>query len=403
MTADRTATDAFVGEIAAALLADADQLAAEVATVIAERVPELAAEPVLGGEIAASTRANVLRFLSAASARPGGEVPVDVPPEALDLARTFVRRGIDLEVLAHVYRWGQNVAWQRWMQEAIARVPPDQLAAVLDRSATILFAFVDGVLRRMTEQVEHERGQLTAGAAARREQTIRLLLEGAPVSSDIASQRLDYRVDAAHTAVVVWADAGGEPSHGALESLAAGLAQVEGAGSLLTTAPGRHALWAWIASAAPLDAGQLRAVVDAAPPGLRVAVGGRHPGETGFRRSHEEALAAQALLVGGARRFVAYADVEVVALMAADGERLRAFVAETLAPLRAAPNAPVLLETLRVYLQEGGNAATAADRLGTHRNTVLGRVSRARDLLGAAVDHRRLSLQVALEAQHHLG
>lgn len=401
--------DSYVGRIAAALLADAEQLAYEVAVVIAERVPELAAEPVLGREIAASTRANVLRFLSAASASPGVDVPGDVPPEALDLARTFVRRGIDLEVLAHVYRWGQNVAWQRWMREALATVPAADVAAVLDRSAAMLFAFVDGVLRRMNEQVAHERAQLTAGAAARREQTVRLLLEGAPVSAETASQRLDYRLDAMHTAAVIWADPAAEPEQGALESLAIALSQASGGGALLTTAPGRHVLWAWIGgresrtTATEGGGGGHAAVVDAAPTGVRVAVGGRHDGVSGFRRSHEEALAAQQLLAGGTRRFVAYADVEVIAMMAGDAARLREFVAETLAPLRAATNAPVLLETLRVYLREGGNAASTAALLGTHRNTVLGRIARAGELLGVDPGRRRLSLQVALEADHYLG
>lgn len=418
---DRTA-DAYVGEIASVLLADADRLALEVASVIAERVRELTAEPVLAREIAASTRANVLRFLSAVSANPNADVPADVPPEALDLARTFVRRGIDLEVLAHVYRWGQNVAWQRWMQEALLLVPADELAAVLDRSAARLFAFVDGVLRRMTEQVDHERAQLTAGAAARREQTIRLLLEGAPVAIDTASQRLDYRLDATHTAVVIWADPASEPEQGALESLAFALAQASG-GALLTAAAGRHTLWAWIGGAGPSadhlrgergpvgaasprterGNGALEAAVAGAPPGVRVAVGGTHTGVSGFRRSHDEAIAAQQLLAGGARRFVAYTDVEVIALMAGDSGRLRAFVDETLAPLRSAQNAPVLLETLRVYLQEGSNAASTAALLGTHRNTVLGRVARATELLGTDPGRRRLSLQVALEADHYLG
>lgn len=401
--APSTPIDGYVGAVAGALLADAERLAQDVAVVIAERVPELAAEPVLGREIAASTRANVLRFLSAAAATPGVDVPPDVPPEALDLARTFVRRGIDLEVLAHVYRWGQNVAWQRWMQEALSIVPPSDVAAVLDRSAAMLFAFVDGVLRRMNEQVAHERAQLTAGAAARREQTIRLLLDGAPVSVETASQRLDYRLDAGHTAVVIWADPAAEPEQGALESLAVALSQAGSTGSLLTTAPGRHVLWAWMSGSEPRSVAALASVMARAPDGVRATVGGHHAGIVGFRRSHEEALAAQQLLAGGARRFVAYAEVEVIALMAGDAARLRAFVAETLAPLRVASNAPVLLETLRVYLREGGNAATTAALLGTHRNTVLGRVGRASELLGVEPGQRRLSLQVALEADHYLG
>ena len=395
--------EAYVGEIAAALLADSDQLAAEVASVIAERVPELAAEPVVGREIAASTRANVVRFLGALAAAPGEPVPAGVPLEALDLARTFVRRGIDLEVLAHVYRWGQNVAWRRWMVEAGRRVPAEDYPAVLEYSSSMLFTFVDDVLRGMVEQVEHERAQLTAGVAARREQTIRLLLEGAPISPGTASQRLDYRLDGVHTAVVLWADPAAEPQHGALESLAGSLARGAGASSQLISAPGRHVLWVWLATPGGLPSAVLAEAVDGTPVGLRAATGGTHRGIEGFRRSHEEALAAQRLLAASDRRWVAHADVEVIALMANDAERLSEFVVETLAPLHAAPNAAALMETVRVYLDEGGNAASAAARLGTHRNTVLSRVARTRELLGHDVTERRLSLAVALEAVYHLG
>lgn len=393
----------YVGEIATALLNDVEQLAGEVAAVIADRVPELAAEPVVGREIAASTRANVVRFLTALAASPGEPIPAGVPPEALDLARTFVRRGIDLEVLAHVYRWGQNVAWKRWMAEAGRRVPPEAYPAVLEYSSALLFSFVDDVLRGMIEQVEHERAQLTAGAAARREQTIRLLLEGAPIAVETASQRLDYRLDGVHTAVVLWADPAVQAPHGALESLAESIARAAGATSHLISAPGRHALWAWLSTPEGLPSSTLGERVAAASDGLRAASGGRHQGVEGFRRSHEEALAAQRLLAAGDRRWVAHADVEVIALMASDAERLSEFVVETLAPLQAAPNAAVLMETLRVYLDEGGNAATTALRLGTHRNTVLSRVARARELLGHDVTERRLSLAVALEAVAHLG
>ncbi|MBJ7471904.1 MAG: helix-turn-helix domain-containing protein [Solirubrobacteraceae bacterium] len=399
----RSGPDAYIGQIAAALLVDVDQLAGEVAAVIAERVPELAAEPVVGREIAASTRANVVRFLSSLATSPGEPIPAGVPLEALDLARTFVRRGIDLEVLAHVYRWGQNVAWRRWMVEAGRRVPARDYPAVLEASAALLFTFVDDVLRGMVEQVDHERAQLMAGVAARREQTIRLLIEGAPIAPETAGQRLDYRLDGAHTAVVLWADPAAQAPHGALESLAEALARSARATSQLISAPGRHALWAWLTTPSGISTSELADAVLAAPSGLRAAIGGRHAGVEGFRRSHEEALAAQRLLAGGDRRFVSHADVEVIALMASDAERLSEFVVETLAPLRAAANSAALLDTLRVYLDEGGNAASAAIRLGTHRNTVLSRLARARELLGHDVTERRLSVAVALEAVYHLG
>jgi DNA-binding PucR family transcriptional regulator len=62
-----------------------------------------------------------------------------------------------------------------------------------------------------------------------------------------------------------------------------------------------------------------------------------------------------------------------------------------------------LRETLRVYLDEGGNGPRAAKRLNTHRNTELARVARAEELLGRPVGERRLALALALELAARLG
>jgi DNA-binding PucR family transcriptional regulator len=52
--------------------------------------------------------------------------------------------------------------------------------------------------------------------------------------------------------------------------------------------------------------------------------------------------------------------------------------------------------TLRVYLEENLSPARAARRLGIHQNTVVYRVKQAEEMLGCAIDERRLRLEVAL-------
>lgn len=60
-------------------------------------------------------------------------------------------------------------------------------------------------------------------------------------------------------------------------------------------------------------------------------------------------------------------------------------------------------ETLRVYLDCGGNAMTAAQRLGLHVNTVRYRLSRVGDLFGISLDDpdTRLLLWLQLWARHN--
>lgn len=395
--------DVLIGEHASDLLEESPEaLSSLVAASITDGLPALAADPALAREIVSSTRANVVRFLTSVAEDPSEPVPTDVPPEALDLARMFVRGGLELETLAHAYRRGQNAAWRRWMETSVTVVPPELLPAFLDRSSARLFSYVDDVLAAMGAQVEHERAQLVGGVAARREQTVRLILEGAPVSAAAATTTLGYPVERSHVAFVVWTESSDDTGQGDLERVAAALARAVGGARLLMVPVGRSTLWGWCATTGPLPAtADLRAALDSVAIAPRVAIGAVRDGLIGFRRSHEEALAAQRLLLGASAgpRLVAHRDVEVVALLAGHHDALSAFVAEILAPLRPSdPAGRVLLETLRIYLAEADNAARTAARLGTHRNTILGRIAKAERLLGHRAGDRRLALSVALEA-----
>jgi DNA-binding PucR family transcriptional regulator len=53
-------------------------------------------------------------------------------------------------------------------------------------------------------------------------------------------------------------------------------------------------------------------------------------------------------------------------------------------------------ETARAFLAAGGNARIAAEALGTHKNTVLYRLTGIEELLGHPIADRRLQLELAL-------
>jgi DNA-binding PucR family transcriptional regulator len=396
-----------IAEIAELQLRDADALAAAIGTAILESAPILLEDPALTAEMHASNRANVRRFLSQQIAHPGQQPPSDIPPEALDLARTMVRRGVDLGVLANAYRRGQNVAWEQWMEKVLRIAAPEELPAVLAASATLLFSFVDSILTGLIAQIERERAALLGGNLAKREQTLRLLLDGAPLEPGAAGATLGYELNRLHTAFIVW----GEPttvSAADLEAAATALAQAAGASRPLRFSASAASLWGWLGSDSThgVDVERLRAAAETFPPAVRTVTGATRRGAVGFRQTHDDAIATQRLLSAGpaAERFAAYRDVEVITLFAADEQRLREFVSETLGPL-AGPGVGLarLRDTLRVYIQEADNSATAAARLNTHRNTVLHRVTRAQELLGAPLASRRLAVSTALEAAHRIG
>jgi purine catabolism regulator len=79
----------------------------------------------------------------------------------------------------------------------------------------------------------------------------------------------------------------------------------------------------------------------------------------------------------------------------------QAFCDETLGPLVDGDPGGDLLKTLEAYLATGGSPTEAAARLHTHRNTVLYRLSRIEQVLGADLrdPEQRLQLHVALKGR----
>jgi DNA-binding PucR family transcriptional regulator len=394
----------LIGAIAARLATRLDDVVAEMDRAVVELVPAFGADAAIAAEVDASNRANLMRFMVVASR--AEEPPPDVPPEALDIARTLARRGIELGAIFQAYRAGQQVAWQRWLEAAAEVIEPGPMfAAAIEESSELLFRYVDDVLSRVVAEAQHEREEILGGAHAQRAVTARLLLEDAPIDTETAGKRLGYDLSRPHTALVLWAEPPGVPQ-GALESAALLLSRSVGARRPFIMAAGSSTLWAWIAGEHEPSRTELREALADAAPEIRVAVGPTEAGVRGFRRSHEAALVVQRLVTGQqtSEQVATYAELEVIALTAGDEQRAAEFVAATLGPLAAdESNAARLRETLRVYLDVADNAPRAAARLHTHRNTVLQRVARATELLGRDVGERRLALALALELAHRLG
>jgi DNA-binding PucR family transcriptional regulator len=424
MAADARSVTDLIADVADFLLADLDQIGAEMDAAELVLTPALGADAAIAAEVSASNRANALGILTRLARRDGTYPPITVPPEALDVVRTVVRRGVDLDVIFQAYRRGQNIAWEHWMAAAGRVVPPGPLLVeVLQNSSRFLFDYVDQVIAQVIAEAQHEREEVLGGALARRIETVRLILDGAPIDRRRASERLDYNLDRRHTALVAWAETrtgnraetGIEQVRGACESAVGVLAHAAGASRPLIFSAGTSTVWAWLGTRAdprPSKArdadttGALREGIGRVHPDVRVAVGPTLAGITGFRRSHAAALDVQRLLIGrpDGERLAFHHDIEVTALVAQDPDRAAEFVIATLGRLAAGTaTAARLRETLRVFLDEAENAPRAAERLHTHRNTVLQRVARATELLGRRPGERRLALELALELAHRLG
>lgn len=328
-------------------------------------------------------------------------MPANLSPEVLASTRDFVRRGLD-EAITEVFRVGQNSAWQNWMAIALDLTDdPAEIRELLTYSAASMFAFTDATIHSATAQVRREREQLTRGTHARRLQTVSLIVEGAPIAPELAVTRLGYRLDRDHVAGVVWTERP-DPDPGALERAARSLTAAQAGGPGLTVTASAGALWLWFASDVPPDLDTLHDAV-AGSDDVRIATGPVAAGVDGFRRSHLDALETQRLLMRAdtSARAARWDDIQLAALLAHDELRANQFVQTTLGDLATA--SPELRQTLRVYLREQSNAARAAKRLHTHRNTVLARLARAEPQLPSPIVHDSLNIAAALELLHWRG
>lgn len=141
---------------------------------------------------------------------------------------------------------------------------------------------------------------------------------------------------------------------------------------------------------------------------ISVGVGTIRDGIAGIRRSHGEAR--QALLLGrrmqGPGHLTLFGDLGVYRLIfAAEGlPELRDLYAQSLGELLAydRQNNADLVSTLDAFFAANGSPKEAAERLGVHRNTVLYRLDRVRDITGYDLDDAGLRLRLQLALHIHL-
>lgn len=368
--------------------------------VFAAALEPFRSEPSLAAEVTASSRGNMLHWVSSMLRDPGEPVAANLSAEVVGIARDAFRRGVE-PTLATAYHAGHNALWRHWMRLAFTvSSDPATLQEALDVAARSLSGWVDDTLRALTEQLESERAELTRGSHAQKFEIVSLVLEGAPMTSDRAGDRLGYRFDRRHTAAVLWTDPRA-PDRGALQRAAEALGATAHAQQMLHVIASSSSMWIWLANATDVAAPALAAATSHVA-GVRIAIGPRDAGVEGFRRTHLDAVETQRLMQRFPDlRFATFADVQLVTLATSNEQRADEFVARTLGKLATAD--PELRETLRVYIREQFSASGAARTLFAHRNTVLNRLQRAEQILPLPLAGNGLEIGVALEIVHWLG
>ncbi|MGL6234471.1 MAG: PucR family transcriptional regulator [Segniliparus sp.] len=364
------------------------------ATLGGQRMRAVADDPVLAERVRRANFANLLHWATSNVQRPGERVPPNLAPDELETARDMVRRGLDQTAL-DTYRTGQSVAWRRWMDICFGLTSdPGELHELLALSERSIRTFIDDTIDAISARMATERDQLVRGSHADRLAAVTLILEGAPIPRARAEAQLGYQLTGPHVAAVVW----GEPTTPAsrLEAAAEAITRASGAARRLTVLASSATMWLWLPVATAPASAQLVPHI-AGTPGVRMGIG--RPGRdlAGFRRSHLDAIATQRMLtrLASPHRAAHYDDIALVALVTSDPARADEFVQDTLGGLLAAEQD--IRDTVSTYICEQCNTSRAAERLYTHRNTVIRRLARADELLPRPLPHNIVAVAAALE------
>lgn len=337
---------------------------------------------------------------------------VHAPSAAEEYARRLAQRGVPIAALLRAYRVGSARFAELCLQELGRRTDN---AAVISatgmRIAADTASYIDQVSEEVVSAYELEKENWLRNLSVARAARVRTLLRSEEVDVDSSEAILRYRLRQCHLGVVTWITkaSAGEDALGLLErATAEAAARARCDGQPIFVPQDESSAWAWL----PLGARRDVAPADLSIKGtgndrIRFALGEPAPGVPGFRRTHQQALSAQAvaLAAGPSGQVVTcFRDVAPLALMSGSIELLRAWVIETLGVLAGDDDHHARLrDTLRVFLEENGSYKATAERLTLHKNTVQYRVHRAEESLGHPVITDRLRLELALLASHWLG
>jgi hypothetical protein len=397
-----------VSDVTSSLTPRIAEMSADVYGLIVREIPELRGDERVLTLLEASVGENVATVVHII--QHGIDLEnVHVPAAAEEYARRLAQRGVPASALLRAYRIG-SARFQDWCLEELGRSTSNAsiVSAAAMRIAGITSAYIDKVSEELLSAYETEKEAWLRNLSAARAARVQALLRDERIGVDSSEEILGYRLRQYHAGVVGWVDQA-PPGGGALGQIEQALAElgrqagIEGRPIFLPQ--DESSAWAWL----PLGSRDAFPAGCAAGPesGIRFALGSAGSGVPGFRRTHQQALAAQAvaLAAGGAGRPVtSFADVAPLALMSGSAGLMRTWVIDTLGSL-ADDNAhsAMLRDTLQVFLQENGSFVATAERLTLHKNTVRYRVGKAEEELGHPAGKDRVQVELALLAAEWLG
>jgi DNA-binding PucR family transcriptional regulator len=393
-------------DVSAALAPRTAEISADVYQLIVRDIPQLRDDKRVLTLLEASVGENVATILHVI--QHGIDLDkVHAPAAAEEYARRLAQRGVPIAALLRAYRIG-SARFQDWCLQELGRRTDNAaiISAAGMRIAGVTASYIDKVSEELVTAHELERENWLRNLSVARAARVRALIRDEQV--DVASSEavLGYRLRQHHLGVVAWvtdAPAGGDVLGRLERAIAEMAAEAHCDGRPMFVPQDESSAWAWL----PLGGRSDIALPGASGEEIRFAVGEPALGVPGFRRTHQQALSAQAVALAAGpsgQPVTCFGDVAPLALMSGSIELLRAWVIETLGALADDDDHNARLrDTLRVFLQENGSYKTTAERLMLHKNTVQYRVRKAEESLRGPIASDRLDIELALLASQWLG
>jgi len=407
---DGPAVAELVAGVAAAVGRQAAAVSRDVYQVIVREIPQLDKDQPLLALLGSSVDSNVNTCLQIMQHQIDLSA-VQAPAAAVEYARRLAQRGMPLAALLRAYRVG-HACFSDWLITELARQASDaqMITATTLSMSRIVSGYIDQTSEEMVAAYTQERESWLRSRSAARAARIRDLLSGARVDLRAAEAILGYRLRQYHAGVVCWTDdaSGAVDNITRLERAVRETAeQVAGSSDPVFIPCDEWSAWAWL----PLGIRDTFTCPAASTAGvdrdIHFAFGDAAKDTAGFRLTHEQAVAAQAVAIAGGSPVpwaVTFGEVAPVAMMLGSAVLLRAWVLSTLAGLAVDDEHHARLrETLLVFLDSGGSYKTAAERLMLHKNTVQYRIRKAQESLGRPVGGNRHDVELALQASRWLG
>jgi PucR C-terminal helix-turn-helix domain/GGDEF-like domain len=396
--------------VAEAVSRRADVVSDDVYEVIVREIPELREDNVVLDLLASSVVSNVGTCLQILQHQIDLST-VQAPLAALEYARRRAQHGTPLTALLRSYRLG-HTCFSDWLFRELAAQTDDaqMITAATLAMSQVVAGYVDQTSEEIVAAYTRERENWLRNRSAARAARIRDLLSGQRVNVGGTEATLGYHLRQYHVGLVCWTgDVTAAVDHITRLEHAISRVAVKAAcsGDPVFIPRDEACAWAWLPLGIRDTFDAAEASTAGAEPDIHFAFGDVAKGAAGFRLTHQQAVAAQAVALSAGSppaRTVAFTEVAPVAMMLGSSDLLRAWVHSTLAGLAADDEYHARLrDTLLTFLQTGGSYKTTAERLMLHKNTVQYRLRKAEESLGRPVGENRHDVELALRATRWLG